>query len=433
MSYSPIPGNDKLKISLKGDIQPVFRSDIEEYEKWFTIDDKKITLKMYGENRYVSLFWLATIAHYRLVLPKGYEQLIFRYRFKKCSQKKHMNKDGEYDDVQKIPYAVVFSEPVYFTKEYRIIPEFPGYAVSENKKFINVKTGQEVKAKEVDPEGNKRYPAISLYHNYFGKSVSRSAHVIVATTWIDNDDYEAKPLVNHKDGDKSNYAVYNLEWSSYSENLIHAYENGLRTDNHPVKVYDKLENKISLFHSVTEAFKSFDSVPRPNLEHLFKERNGFYIAKNRYEIRYMSDKNDFLLQKISVEEALKLTASTFKRNRTYEAINTKTDESFIGSNGVIQKALGISESAVTSICRKKTYYNDWIIRDNPDEPLDLSQYKQVANKKVSIVRTNVSTGSESVYNSLREAGRENNKIDPITVKRLIASGDIYQGFKFKYA
>ena len=33
MSYSPIPGNDKLKISLKGDIQPVFRSDIEEYEK----------------------------------------------------------------------------------------------------------------------------------------------------------------------------------------------------------------------------------------------------------------------------------------------------------------------------------------------------------------------------------------------------------------
>lgn len=50
-------------------------------------------------------------------------------------------------------------------------------------------------------------------------------HRIVASTFIPNP--ENKRTVNHIDGDKTNNAVSNLEWASYSENNIHAIENKL--------------------------------------------------------------------------------------------------------------------------------------------------------------------------------------------------------------
>lgn len=52
-------------------------------------------------------------------------------------------------------------------------------------------------------------------------------HRLMALIFIPNDDPQNKTEVNHKDGNKENYNINNLEWVTPEENLEHAYETGL--------------------------------------------------------------------------------------------------------------------------------------------------------------------------------------------------------------
>lgn len=92
------------------------------------------------------------------------------------------------------------------------------------------------------------YVYVQLTKN--SKGFTKKVHRLVAQTFISN--LDNLPQVNHIDGNKQNNNVENLEWCTQSQNIQHAYKNGLGNQ---IKViqYDLDGNYINEFNSISEA------------------------------------------------------------------------------------------------------------------------------------------------------------------------------------
>ena len=69
------------------------------------------------------------------------------------------------------------------------------------------------------------YYCVGLSKN--GNKATFSVHQLIAQAFIPNP--ENKRTVNHINGIKTDNNLSNLEWATYSENLVHAYDCGLRS------------------------------------------------------------------------------------------------------------------------------------------------------------------------------------------------------------
>ena len=74
----------------------------------------------------------------------------------------------------------------------------------------------------------KGYMRVSLY-----KYGTKFSHRLIASAFLDRPEWCTE--INHKDGDKKNNRIENLEWCTHTENMRHAASIGLR-DNLNVKI-----------------------------------------------------------------------------------------------------------------------------------------------------------------------------------------------------
>lgn len=90
------------------------------------------------------------------------------------------------------------------------------------------------------------YKQVALYKD--GKFKKFLLSRLVAQTFIPNPDN--KPEVNHKKGNKANCKQSNLEWSTRSENMLHAYRTGLKIPSGGISKGEKNGNSTLLKRDV---------------------------------------------------------------------------------------------------------------------------------------------------------------------------------------
>ena len=141
--------------------------------------------------------------------------------------------------------------------EWEPIKDFYGYYINRNGE---VKSTNAFKGtKEIILKGSissRGYKIVSLMN--CGKVYSRTIHKLLAQTFIPNPNN--LPCINHKDGNKLNNSLDNLEWCDYGYNESEAYRLKLKRPRIKEKqLYqkDKKGNIIAIWNSVNELERLF--------------------------------------------------------------------------------------------------------------------------------------------------------------------------------
>ena len=135
-------------------------------------------------------------------------------------------------------------------EEWKSIENIPGYSVSSLGRIRNDTTGT---IRKFTPCPGSRYAKLHV-----GRSPNRkhyAVHRLVANAFLENTDNKTE--VNHKNGNKYDNRVDNLEWCDHVENMKHAFENSIckypprRTT--PVVMMNPEGEIIGIYNSVKEA------------------------------------------------------------------------------------------------------------------------------------------------------------------------------------
>lgn len=137
------------------------------------------------------------------------------------------------DTIQKVTKAtgIEFLTKFVAGEDIKEIPNYEGYYIANTGQvFSNRGRWGTESPKELKQTPQNGYPSVSLYKT--GNKGSKYGdtlyvHRLLAEAFIPL--VEGKTFVNHKDGNKENNSLDNLEWVTQQENNLHAFQTGLMT------------------------------------------------------------------------------------------------------------------------------------------------------------------------------------------------------------
>jgi len=181
-----------------------------------------------------------------------------------------------------------------FMEEWRAIPGYEGFyeaselgAIRSVDRTINHSRGGDLKCfrkgRILSPTLNKRNGYLCVNLCLKGVTKTRRVNRLICLAFHLNPDN--KPYVNHKDGDKTNNAKDNLEWSTAQENVLHAIEYGFSNPSaikHP-KIFTQADlfmvHKMIREGCTQNQIASYFSVCQPTISRLI---NGKRQYKSKY-------------------------------------------------------------------------------------------------------------------------------------------------------
>lgn len=141
-------------------------------------------------------------------------------------------------------------------KDFKPIEGLDDYYVDKDGNIVSIKI--KVLKGSINEDGYRQY-----HISQNGKDKYITGHVAVAKAFLSNPNN--LPVVNHKDGVKTNNKLKNLEWSTYSYNSYHScHILGNKppiTCEKPIIAIDTVTGEILEFNSISEGSRYYNVDP----------------------------------------------------------------------------------------------------------------------------------------------------------------------------
>lgn len=162
--------------------------------------------------------------------------------------------------------------------------KYSNFAFSESGEILDLHT------RTIKNNARHMFSLTAIYVKIYLNNRSLLVHRVLSEAWIYNPTPETTFLVNHKNGKKNDNFKDNLEWTTHSDNLRHAVNTGLRSDNIHAKIKYYKSNTPITFSSVADMCLTLKVSQRYN-EYYRTLATGKHI--HGYEVRLDGDNRDW--------------------------------------------------------------------------------------------------------------------------------------------
>lgn len=271
---------------------------------------------------------------------------------------------------------------------WRVHPEYAGIEVSTLGRVRTLdkvgsrKNGTYSKKRHVLKQSNSTNGYLQVNIPIDGKRITKRVHRLVAQTFIPNPDN--LPMVNHKDCNRANNNVENLEFCTASYNQQYRQKYGISTaavTGHPLFAINLSTLEVSHFCSQSEAGRAL-GIQQSNISAVIKgrikQKCGYWFKED--DGNSIETDNDKLK---GIVDSMPFIGGVF-------AVNLITSEvSRFNSQREAGRVLGVSQGNINKVikCRLKQTGGYWFVNadENADDAIS-RKLQEIKKNKVSALQ-----------------------------------------------